>query len=242
MTPLHRGQDMSPRGVGFQHQMYRNLMAWIFVCGRKGCNTSWNQTASATKRPRIEVCLCHLVELNCHSDYWLCEGGYNRLQTAESQIGRYWWCRWYTVERGEGREMFRGGLQMLQGARKHSLVCKLWTFLHVSVYRINSNYDNSNVYYSSWWHQSKSVELLMSSQSWSYIREVMPGLRYPCRMQFDLDAGRLYVADNKCENGEWISGHVTVYSAWILDNFWCEWRWWIYYHVQASLAVSSHIA
>ena len=54
--------------------------------------------------------------------------------------------------------------------------------------------------------------VLMLSPSLNYVSELVSGLRHASRLWFDEDTGRLYIADNKYENKDWVSGHVTVYS------------------------------
>lgn len=54
--------------------------------------------------------------------------------------------------------------------------------------------------------------VFMLSPELSYIREVVSGLRYPFRMFFDELNGKLYVADNYWENGNYVSGNIKVFS------------------------------
>jgi len=42
------------------------------------------------------------------------------------------------------------------------------------------------------------------------VREVVTGVRYPGRKWFDNETGRMFVADNKWENGKYVSGQVKV--------------------------------
>jgi len=54
--------------------------------------------------------------------------------------------------------------------------------------------------------------VLMLSSTLSLIREVVTGLRYPWSILFDDETERMYVADNKWENGKYVSGQVKVYG------------------------------
>ena len=54
--------------------------------------------------------------------------------------------------------------------------------------------------------------VLMLSPTLSLIREVVSGLRYPLRIWFDDITGRLYVAENKYENDEYVRGPIKVYG------------------------------
>jgi len=54
--------------------------------------------------------------------------------------------------------------------------------------------------------------VLLLTPTLNLIREVVSDLRDPLRVSFDEDTGRLYVGDNKLDNGKWVSGKLIVFG------------------------------
>jgi len=54
--------------------------------------------------------------------------------------------------------------------------------------------------------------VLMLSPRLRFLREAVSGLRGPMRIWLDERTSRLYIGDNKIENGTWVSGQLKVYS------------------------------